>query len=101
MHPHFEFQNGNFVQHFPAERQVVKTLFFLAKHLQKPLNDLGQTQRANFLSITRMDGKLGQGKRDNVKEDFGVITSKGIVGIIDNTSNNIMSNKKNTKIFKM
>ena len=51
LHPHFEFQNGNFVQHFPAERQVVKTLFFLAKHLQKPLNDLGQTQRANLSQL--------------------------------------------------
>ncbi|MDG2419312.1 MAG: SDR family NAD(P)-dependent oxidoreductase [Saprospiraceae bacterium] len=77
LHPHFEFQNGNFVQHFPAERQVVKTLFFLAKHLQKPLNDLGQTQRANFVTVTRMDGKLGQGKRGNVS-----VVGGGITGLI-------------------
>ena len=74
LHPHFEFQNGNFVQHFPAEKQVVKTLFLLAKHLQKPLNDLGQNQRANFLTVTRMDGKLGQGKRGNVSVIGGGIT---------------------------
>ncbi|MCC1483985.1 rod shape-determining protein MreC [Winogradskyella immobilis] len=30
---------------------------------------------------------LNKGKRDSIKQDFGVITSKGIVGIIDNTSN--------------
>jgi NAD(P)-dependent dehydrogenase (short-subunit alcohol dehydrogenase family) len=77
LHPHFEFQNGNFVQHFPAERQVVKTLFFLAKHLQKPLNDLGQAQRANFLTVTRMDGKLGQGKRGNVS-----VVGGGITGLV-------------------
>jgi rod shape-determining protein MreC len=35
----------------------------------------------NYLTINR-------GKNDNVKEDFGVISSKGIIGIIDNTSNN-------------
>lgn len=74
LHPHFEFQNGNFVQHFPVEKQVVKTLFFLAKHLQKPLNELGQSQRANFLTVTRMDGKLGQGKRGNVSVIGGGIT---------------------------
>ncbi|MCB9038354.1 MAG: SDR family NAD(P)-dependent oxidoreductase [Lewinellaceae bacterium] len=74
LHPHFEFQNGNFTQHFPAEREIVKTLFFLAKHLQKPLNALGQQQRANFLAVTRMDGKLGQGRRGNVSVIGGGIT---------------------------
>lgn len=34
----------------------------------------------NYLTINR-------GKKDSVFEDLGVITSKGIVGIIDNTSN--------------
>ena len=33
----------------------------------------------NYLTINK-------GKRDSIKQDFGVITSKGIVGIIDNTS---------------
>lgn len=35
----------------------------------------------NYLTIDK-------GTRDSIKEDFGVITSKGIVGIIDNTSRN-------------
>ena len=30
---------------------------------------------------------LNRGKRDSIDQDYGVITSKGIVGIIDNTSN--------------
>ncbi|ARV10300.1 rod shape-determining protein MreC [Winogradskyella sp. PC-19] len=34
----------------------------------------------NYLTINR-------GLRDSIQQDFGVITSKGIVGIIDNTSN--------------
>jgi len=34
----------------------------------------------NYITINR-------GKQDSIKQDFGVITSKGIVGIIDNTTN--------------
>ena len=77
LHPHFEFQNGNFKQHFDAEKEVVKTLFFLAKHLQKDLNELGEKQRANFLAITRMDGKLGQGGRGNTS-----VVGGGITGLV-------------------
>jgi NAD(P)-dependent dehydrogenase (short-subunit alcohol dehydrogenase family) len=77
LHPHFEFQNGNFVQHFAAEKAVVKTVFFLAKYLQPNLNELGEQQRANFLTVTRMDGKLGQGKRGNVS-----IIGGGLTGLV-------------------
>ena len=35
----------------------------------------------NYLTINK-------GKRDKLKQDYGVITSKGIVGIVENTSNN-------------
>ena len=77
LHPHFEFQSNNFTQHFKPEKEVVKTLFFLAKHLQADLNELGEMQRANFLAITRMDGKLGQGKRGNVS-----VVGGGITGLV-------------------
>ena len=77
LHPHFETQNGNFTQHFSTERKILKSLFFLAKHLQKPLNELGRLQRANFLTVTRMDGGLGQGKRDNVS-----VLGGGISGLV-------------------
>jgi acyl transferase domain-containing protein/acyl carrier protein/NADP-dependent 3-hydroxy acid dehydrogenase YdfG len=77
LHPHFEFKPGNFTQHFSAEKEIVKTLFFLAKHIQKDLNELGKTQRANFLSITRLDGQQGQGKRGNTS-----IIGGGIPGLV-------------------
>jgi len=77
LHPHYKFQNGNFTHHFKAEREVVKTLFFLAKHLQNDLNELGKRQRASFLTVTRMDGKSGQGKRRNVS-----IIGGGITGLV-------------------
>lgn len=77
LHPHFEFQNGNFVQHFASERAVVKTVFFLAKHLKQALNTLGETQRAGFMTVTQMDGKFGMGKRGNVS-----VVGGGIKGLV-------------------
>ena len=74
LHPHFEFQKGNFTQHFKAEKEILKTIFFLAKYLQADLNELGEQQRTNFLTVTRMDGKLGQGKRGNVSVIGGGFT---------------------------
>ncbi len=40
----------------------------------------------NSYSATNNYLTINKGKRDSIKQDFGVITSKGIVGIIDNTS---------------
>jgi NAD(P)-dependent dehydrogenase (short-subunit alcohol dehydrogenase family) len=77
LHPHFEFQGSHFTQHFSEEKEVLKALFFLAKHVQKDLNDLGIDQRASFLTCTRMDGQLGQGKRGNTS-----VVGGGITGLV-------------------
>ena len=77
LHPHFEFQKPQFTQHFGAEKEIVKALFFIAKHVQKDLNELGAGQRASFLTCTRMDGLLGQGKRGNTS-----IVGGGITGLV-------------------
>ncbi|WP_422107482.1 rod shape-determining protein MreC [Winogradskyella sp.] len=42
----------------------------------------------NSYSMTNNYLTINKGRNDSIKEDFGVITSKGIVGIIDNTSAN-------------
>ncbi len=41
----------------------------------------------NNYSATKNYLTINRGEKHGVKEDFGVMTSKGIVGIIDNTSN--------------
>jgi rod shape-determining protein MreC len=41
----------------------------------------------NSYSSTNNYLTLNKGKNDSIKEDFGVITSKGILGIVENTSN--------------
>lgn len=77
LHPHFEFQNGNFAQHFNTEREIIKSVFLVAKYIQPSLNELGKTNRANFLSITRLDGQSGLGKRGNVS-----VVGGGLNGLI-------------------
>ncbi|RLD29343.1 MAG: rod shape-determining protein MreC [Bacteroidetes bacterium] len=42
----------------------------------------------NSYSATNNYLTINKGIKDSVSQDFGVITSKGIIGIIDNTSNN-------------
>lgn len=42
----------------------------------------------NSYSLTNNYITLNKGKNDSIKRDFGVITSNGIIGIIDNTSKN-------------
>ncbi|MEM8907041.1 MAG: hypothetical protein AAGD05_04270 [Bacteroidota bacterium] len=77
LHPHFEFQNGQFAQHFQTEKNLLKTVFLLAKHLKTSLTELGQKQRANFLTVTRLDGQLGLGKRGNTS-----ILGGGLNGLV-------------------
>jgi rod shape-determining protein MreC len=42
----------------------------------------------NSFSSTINSLLIDKGENDDIKEDFGVITSKGLIGIIDRTSNN-------------
>ncbi len=77
LHPHFEFQKPHFTQHFDEERAIVKSLFFIAKHVQHDINELGESNRASFIACTRMDGKLGQDKRGNTS-----VVGGGITGLV-------------------
>ncbi|KJD37144.1 rod shape-determining protein MreC [Tamlana sedimentorum] len=42
----------------------------------------------NNYSLTNNILTINKGENDSIKQDFGVISSKGIIGIIDKTSNN-------------
>lgn len=65
LHPHFTFTGGNFAQHFATEKVFLQTVFLLAKYLQPSLNNVSTPHRNAFLTVTRLDGKLGLGKRGN------------------------------------
>lgn len=45
----------------------------------------------NSYSLTNNYITINKGEKDSIKIDFGVITSKGIVGIVENTSKNYAS----------
>jgi len=66
LHPHFTFSGHNFTEHFKVERQLIKATFLLAKYLQVPLNTTSKTQRATFMTVSRIDGKFGMDKRSNI-----------------------------------
>lgn len=78
LHPHRTFTGNHFTQHFQQEREDLKMVFLLAKHLQPDLNELGTSQqRANFLTVTRLDGQLGLGKRSNTS-----VVGGGLNGLV-------------------
>jgi len=77
LHPHLEFQGRNFTQHFQIDQSVVKTVFLLAKYLQPDLVELGERQRAAFLTVSRLDGRLGLGGRGNVS-----VVGGGLPGLV-------------------
>jgi len=90
LHPRFEFQRGNFSQHFKAERDIIKAVFFLAKHVQADVCELGNTQRANFLSITRMDGCLGRANPGNVSIVGGGLTAQNIIAELHDANTEVV-----------
>lgn len=59
-----------------SAKAILKHVFLLAKHLKKSLNQAATQGRSCFLSVTRLDGKLGIGEIT----DFGVI-SGGLFGL--------------------
>lgn len=77
LHPHLTFDKHQFAQHFDLERDLIKGVFLIAKHIQTDLNTLGQQQRANFVTLTRLDGRLGLGKRHNTS-----VVGGGLSGLI-------------------
>lgn len=66
LHPHVTFSGHNFTQHFAVERTLLKAIFLLAKYLQAPLQDTSKSQRAAFMTVSRLDGKFGMDKRSNM-----------------------------------
>jgi len=73
LHPEFRGQ-----ELFPeAEKALLKQVFFIAKHLKLSLNQAAQEDQASFMTVTRLDGKLGTGNA----ADFGVIAG-GFFGLV-------------------
>lgn len=59
-----------------VEKALLKQVFFIAKHLKKSLNSAAEKGRSCFVTVARLDGKLGLG-RDTT---FGTIGG-GLFGL--------------------
>ena len=77
LHPKFTFEPGNFAKHFSVERDILKTVFLIAKFIKEDLNVLGEKHYARFMTISQMDGLLGKGKSGNVS-----IVGGGLTGLV-------------------
>ncbi len=62
LQPHVSYSLATFTHGFTQEKALVKTVFLLAKHLYTSLT-AGHEQRAVFMTVTQMDGKLGLGNQ--------------------------------------
>lgn len=69
------------------EKNELKENFSLDSSLANQFKLTPAKVYKNSFAATNNYLTINKGKRDSIQEDFGVITSKGIVGIIDNTSN--------------
>lgn len=54
---------------------------------QQKYSFINATVIKNNYSSTNNSLTINKGEKDGIKQDFGVISSKGLIGIIDNTSN--------------
>lgn len=66
LHPHLRFPLGQLGMQFDREKSLLKTAFFLAKHLKTPLHNQISQGRPAFLTVSRMDGALGTLNPGNV-----------------------------------
>ncbi len=77
LHPKFTFSGGKFYEHFNTEREILKTVFLMAKFIKEDLNVLGETSHTRFLTVSQMDGQLGKGTTGKVS-----VVGGGLTGLV-------------------
>lgn len=92
---YFDLKSQN--QLLAEENNRLRTILFNADNTSNlyPSKDSLKNYKLSSANIIRNSYSskdnillINKGNIDSIKQDFGVITTKGIVGIIDNTSNN-------------
>lgn len=59
LHPEFDCDLSSEVRFPKNEKEILKLVFLLAKHLAGPLKDTTNQGRAVFMTVTRIDGRIG------------------------------------------
>ncbi len=73
---------------FNSKNSKLDSLTVDSDSLSKSFNFIPATLIKNSYSSTNNSLLIDRGEKDGIKEDFGVISSIGLIGIIDKTSNN-------------
>ncbi|MEI6045427.1 MAG: phosphopantetheine-binding protein, partial [Chloroflexota bacterium] len=73
--PSFLNQKGG-IPFLDTEKDLVKQVFLIAKHLKKSLNDAARKGRSCFFTVARLDGQFGLGQTNS----FGAIAG-GLFGL--------------------
>ncbi|WP_299777266.1 rod shape-determining protein MreC [uncultured Formosa sp.] len=66
-----------------VKENYIDTTSFKGSYLFRPVRVIKNSYSASTNILT-----INKGRNDSIQEDFGLITSKGILGIVDHTSNN-------------
>ncbi|MEA5580675.1 beta-ketoacyl synthase N-terminal-like domain-containing protein [Nodularia harveyana UHCC-0300] len=78
IHPVFEaHQRPAFIS---QEKEIVKHVFFMAKHLKQTLNEVARYERSYFLTVNRLDGAFGLDSSTSFRANFGAIGA-GLFGL--------------------
>ncbi|MBU2648179.1 SDR family NAD(P)-dependent oxidoreductase [bacterium] len=59
LHPRRSFDLSAKERFADVEKQILQQVFLIAKHLARPLTEAASRQRAVFMSVTRINGRLG------------------------------------------
>ncbi|MDB9303518.1 beta-ketoacyl synthase N-terminal-like domain-containing protein [Nodularia spumigena CS-591/12] len=76
IHIHPVFPGNHTPAYIAQEKEIVKHVFFIAKHLKQTLNDVARYERSCFVTVNRLDGAFGLEHNIN----FGAIGA-GLFGL--------------------
>jgi NAD(P)-dependent dehydrogenase (short-subunit alcohol dehydrogenase family) len=76
LHPPFLLEHDHTIGYLDADRLLVKSVFFIAKHIGQSLKQAATAGHGCFYSIARLDGAFGLDRRVN----FGAIAA-GLFGL--------------------
>lgn len=63
LHPPFQLPADNNLCFPEAEKDLIKQVFLMAKHLKEPLVRAAQIGRSSFVTVVCLDGRLGLGEQ--------------------------------------
>ncbi len=76
LNPSNHEDTSNNVRYLESEKAILRHVFLIAKYLKEPLNQAALQGRSSFVTVARLDGEFGLGRKTN----FGAIGA-GLFGL--------------------